>query len=81
MHRHLISPNAKHRTYRGRYRVGDNPKVHEVTLHTTVKEVADKLLKEIHEDAQRESVGLIPAAFTYIATDFLGHGVVNPKSQ
>ncbi len=64
MYKHLIPPNAKHRTYRGRYRVGDNPKVHEVTLHTTVKEVADKLLKEIHEDAQRESVGLIPAAFT-----------------
>jgi hypothetical protein len=38
--------------------------MHEVTLHTTVKEVADKLLKEIHKDAQRESVGLIPAAFT-----------------
>jgi integrase len=33
-------------------------------LHTTVKEVADKLLREIHEDAQRESVELIPAAFT-----------------
>ena len=64
MYKHLIPPSAKHRTYRGRYRVGENPKVHEVTLHTTVKEVADKLLKEIHEDAQRESVGLIPAAFT-----------------
>jgi len=64
MHKHLITPDAKHRTYRGRYRVGENPKVHEVTLHTTVKEVAAKLLTEIHEDAQRESVGLIPAAFT-----------------
>ena len=64
MYRHLIPPSAKHRTYRGRYRVGDNPKVHEVTRHTTVKEVAEKKLKEFHEDAQRESVGLIPAAFT-----------------
>lgn len=64
MHRHLIPPDSKHRTYRGRYRVGDNPKVHEVTLHTTVKEVAEKLLKEIHEDAQRESVDLIPSAVT-----------------
>ncbi len=64
MYRHLIPPSAKHRTYRGRYRVGDNPKVHEVTLHTTVKEVAEKKLKEIYEDAQRESAGLIPAAFT-----------------
>jgi integrase len=62
--KYLIPPDAKHRTYRGRYKVGDNPKLHEVTLHTTVKEVADKLLREIHEDAQRESVELIPAAFT-----------------
>lgn len=64
MLRHLIPPDGKHRSYRGRYRVGDRPKVHEVTLHTTVKEVAEKLLREIHEDAQRESVDLIPAAFT-----------------
>ncbi len=64
MLRYLIPPNAKHRSYRGRYRVGDDPKVHEVTLHTTVKEVAEKLLKEAYEDAQRESVGIIPAAFT-----------------
>jgi integrase len=64
MQKYLIPPDTKHRTYRGRYRVGDNPKVHEITLRTTVKEVAEKLLKEAHEDAQRESVGLIPAAFT-----------------
>ena len=64
MYKHLIRPSKRHRTYRGRYRVGDNPKVHEVTLHTTVKEVAEKKLKEIYEDAQRESVGLIPAAYT-----------------
>jgi len=64
MYRFLIPPDAKHRTYRGRYRTGDNPKVREVTLHTTVKEVAEKKLKELHEDAERELVGLIPAAFT-----------------
>ena len=64
MYKHLIPPDAKHRSYRGRYRVRDLPKVHEVTLHTTVKEVAVKLFNEIYEDAQLESVGLIPAAFT-----------------
>lgn len=64
MYKHLILPDSKHRSYRGRYRVGDNPKIHEVTLHTTVKEVAQKLLNEIHEDAQRESVGLVPAVHT-----------------
>ena len=64
MHKHVVPPDARHRSYRGRYRIGDNPKVHEVTLHTTVKEVANKLLDEIYEDSQRESVGIIPAAFT-----------------
>lgn len=64
MHRYLIPPDEKHRTYRGRYRVGDNLKIHEVSLKTTVKEVAEKLLKEAYEDAQRESVGLIPPAAT-----------------
>jgi integrase len=64
MYKHLLPPDAKHSSYRGRFRIGDNPKVHEVTLRTTVKEVAEKLLTEKYEDAQRESVGLIPAAFT-----------------
>jgi integrase len=64
MHRFLIAPDAKHSTYRGRYRIGDQPKIHEVTLHTTIKEVAMKRLKEIHEDAERESVGLIAPGFS-----------------
>jgi len=64
MQKYLVLPDGKHRSYRGRYSIGEDPRVHEVTLHTTVKEVAMKLLTEIHEDAQRESVGLIPAAFT-----------------
>ncbi len=33
-------------------------------LHTTVKEVAAKLFNESYEDAQRESVDLIPSALT-----------------
>ena len=64
MHKFLLKPKGKHRTYRGRYRVGDNPKIHEVTLYTTVKEVAEKRLKEIYEDAQREDEGLIPGKVT-----------------
>lgn len=64
MFRHLIPPDSKHSSYRGRYRVGDNPRIYEVTLHTNVKEVAEKLLNEIHKDAQREAAGLIPASFT-----------------
>ena len=64
MYKHLLPPDEKHSSYRGRYRIGNDLKIHEVTLHTSVKEVADKLLTEIHEDAQRESVGLIPGAYT-----------------
>jgi len=64
MLRHLIPPSKKHVSYRGRYRVGGDSRIREVTLHTTVKEVAEKRLREIHEDAEREGEGLIPAAFT-----------------
>ncbi len=64
MLRFLIDPDAKHPVYRGRYRVGGTAKICEVTLDTTVKEVAYKRLKEIHEDAEREAEGLIPAKST-----------------
>src|SRR5476649_1565842 len=64
MHKHLILPDSKHSSYRGRYRVGDHPKIHEVTLKTNVKEVAEKLLNDIYKDSQREAAGLIPAGFT-----------------
>ena len=64
----LIEPDEKHRAYRGRYRVGDDPRIHEVTFpNVTVKEVAEKLLKQVHEDAQREAEGLIPARSTRLA--------------
>jgi len=64
MLRHLIPPDENHSSYRGRYRVGGTAKIHEVTLHTSVKEVAVKKLKEIHDDAEREAAGLIPAGST-----------------
>jgi adenine-specific DNA-methyltransferase len=54
MLKYLIPPKGRYRQYRGRFRVGDSPRVYEVTLPTTVKEVAEKLLKERHEDMQRE---------------------------
>ena len=64
MQRYLIAPDDKHSSYRGRYQVGGETKVREITLHTTVKEVALKRLKEIHEDAERESAGLIAPGFS-----------------
>jgi len=60
----LVPPDDNHASYRGRYRVGGTAKIHEVTLQTPVKEVALKKLKEIHEDAEREAAGLIPAMST-----------------
>jgi integrase len=64
MYRHLIPPDSKHWSYRGRYRVGNHPKIHEVTLKTNVKEVAEKLLNDTYKDSQREAAGLIPSGFT-----------------
>jgi len=65
MLRFLIPPDEKHRSYRGRYRAGDDPRIYEVTFpNVTVKEVAEKLLKQAHEDAQREAESLIPAKST-----------------
>ncbi len=60
----LLKPKGKRREYRGRFRVGDNPKIHEVALYTTVKEVAEKRLNEAYEDAQKEDAGLIPGKVT-----------------
>lgn len=64
MLKYLIPPKGRYRQYRGRFRVGDSPRVYEVTLPTTVKEVAEKLLKERHEDMQREVTGLIPPGYS-----------------
>jgi integrase len=65
MLRYLIAPDEKHPCYRGRYRAGHDPRIREVTFrNVTVKEVADKLLRQLHEDAQREAENLIPAKST-----------------
>ncbi len=64
MLRYLKPPDKKHASYRGVYRVGGEARIREVTLHTTVKEVAEKRLREIHEDSEREGEGLIPLATT-----------------
>jgi integrase len=63
MLRYLLKPNKHRRTYRGRYRVNEQARIREVALHTSVKEVAMKRLKEIHEEAQLEDAGLISPGY------------------
>jgi len=60
MYRNVIPPRGRYRYYRGRYRVGDDPKVYDVNLKVTNRETAEKLLKEIHTDAERVANGLEP---------------------
>lgn len=64
MLKYLIKPKGKRREYRGRIRVGDDPKIHEIALHATNKEVAQRNLDIAYEDAQKESAGLIPGKVT-----------------
>jgi integrase len=60
MLRYVIPPKGHYRTYRGRFRVGDDPRIYEVSLNTTIKEIAEKRLKERHEEKEREIEGLLP---------------------
>ena len=61
---YVIPPKGRYRSYRGRYRVGNCVKIHEVNLHTTNKEIATKKLKELRLDAEREAEGLLPSGST-----------------
>ena len=47
------------RVYRGRYRLGDNPKILDVSLHTEIKEVAEAKLRTLVREAQEELAGLL----------------------
>ena len=47
------------RAYRLRYRVGDDPRLYDVPLKTTIKEVAEAKARQIVEERERELVGLL----------------------
>ncbi len=47
------------RSYRGRYRLDDAPKIEDIPLHTTDKRVAQQRLEQIVREKQMESVGLL----------------------
>ncbi len=58
---YLLKPNKRYNTYRGRFRIGDDPARHEVGLGTANKELAWDKLKQIAQDAEMERAGKIPA--------------------
>ncbi len=47
------------RVYRGRFRIGDDPKVHDVPLHTDKKHVAEAALAKLVREMEEERAGLI----------------------
>ena len=51
--------SIKARTYRGRFTVGNDPRVCDVALRVTDKQVALQLLRERQKEMERERVGLI----------------------
>ncbi len=61
MYKHLIKPPKKGTSYRGRFRIGEHPKVYDVCLHTTNKEVATRKLDQIFKEFEEASVGIGPA--------------------
>src|SRR5207237_2654524 len=46
------------RVYRGRYRLGDDLKVHDVPLHTEIKHVAEAKLRQLVREKEEELAGI-----------------------
>lgn len=65
--------NGKRGPYRGRYCLEPGGQVHEVPLHTTDKQVAQKNLDRIVAEAEREAAGIVaPRAQREAAAKFYG---------
>ena len=47
------------RVYRGRYRLGDDLKIHDVSLGTQKKHVAQAILKKLVREKEEELAGLL----------------------
>ena len=68
MYRRVFKPKGS-RVYRLRYRVGDNPKIHDVPLHTPSKEIAEASADRLIRDHEKETLGLgIPKSLRNAAT-------------
>ncbi len=78
------------KSYRGRYSIGETPRLYDIALRTQSKEVAELRLKEIAEEKEQELAGLIAprgvreGARTLILShldDFLGYLVKQGRAQ
>src|SRR5690348_10718418 len=46
------------RVYRGRFRLGSDPKIHDVPLHTQIKHVAEAELRKLVREKEEELAGI-----------------------
>ena len=46
------------RVYRGRFRLGNDPKIFDVPLHTEIKEVAEAKLRQLVREKEEELAGI-----------------------
>jgi integrase len=58
MLRFVFKPKGS-RVFRGRYRIGDNPQIFDVPLHTDKKHVAEAELRQLVKELEEEKLGLI----------------------
>src|SRR5581483_1559397 len=58
MLRYVFKPKGS-RVYRGRYRLGNNPQIFDVPLHTDKKHVAEAELRQLVKESEEEKLGLV----------------------
>ena len=58
MLRYVFKPKGS-RVFRGRYRIGNNPQIFDVALHTDKRHVAEAELRQMVKEAEEEKLGLI----------------------
>jgi integrase len=58
MLRYVFKPKGS-RVFRGRYRIGNNPQIFDVPLHTDKRHVAEAELRQVVKELEEEKLGLI----------------------
>jgi integrase len=58
MLRYVFKPKGS-RVFRGRYRIGNNPQILDVPLHTDKRHVAEAELRQLVKESEEEKLGLI----------------------
>jgi integrase len=58
MLRYVFKPKGS-RVFRGRYRIGNNPQIFDVPLHTDKRHVAEAELRQLAKELEEEKLGLI----------------------